>query len=173
MPIKLNKLKPRLAVLDPWKAKGLKTLTYPRRTLKDKQESNGRTLALDGAAWRKLRAHVLAAEPLCRHCTARGLTVIATEVDHRNGPSDNRLESLQPLCKPCHSKVTMRDMGHNVSMGCATDGTPLDPYHHWNEGVRADLARSAGAVESDSKRSPATDDHKPTCSNSFNANRGN
>lgn len=46
MPIKLNKLKPRLAVLDPWKAKGLKTLTYPRRTLKDKQESNGRTLAL-------------------------------------------------------------------------------------------------------------------------------
>jgi len=102
------------------------------RTLKDKREANGRTLALDGAAWRKLRASVLRGEPLCRHCKARGLIVVATEVDHRNGPSDNRLESLQPLCKPCHSKQTMRDMGHNVYMGCDVNGMPIDPSHPWN-----------------------------------------
>ena len=102
------------------------------RTLKDKQQANGRTLALDSAAWRKLRASVLRGEPLCRHCQARGLIVVATEVDHRNGPSDNRLESLQPLCKPCHSKQTMRDMGHNVYMGCDVNGMPIDPSHPWN-----------------------------------------
>lgn len=115
-----------------------------KRTLKEKQESNGRTLALNGTAWRKLRAHVLAGEPLCRHCTARGLTVIATEVDHRNGPADNRLESLQPLCKPCHSKQTAKDMGHTVNerLGCDADGMPLDPCHAWNKAIAADLARS-------------------------------
>ena len=123
------------------------------RTLKDKREANGRTLALDGAAWRKLRASVLSSEPLCRHCQARGLIVPATEVDHRNGPSDNRLESLQPLCKPCHSKQTMVDMGHNVYLGCDVNGMPIDPSHPWNK-----------------EKSPATDSHKPTGYTSFSAN---
>ena len=123
------------------------------RSLKDKQQANGRTLALDGAAWRKLRASVLRGEPLCRHCQARGLIVVATEVDHRNGPSDNRLESLQPLCKPCHSKQTMRDMGHNVYMGCDANGMPIDPRHPWNK-----------------EKSPATDSHKPTGYTSLLAN---
>ena len=123
------------------------------RTLKDKQQANGRTLALDGAAWRKLRASVLRGEPLCRHCQARGLIVQATEVDHRNGPSDNRLESLQPLCKPCHSKQTMRDMGHNVYMGCDANGMPIDPSHPWNL-----------------EKSRATDELQPTGYTSFSAN---
>ena len=51
----------------------------------------------------------------------------------------------------------MRDMGFNVSMGCATDGTPLDPYHHWNEGIRADVVRPVGA-----EKSPATEGAKPS-----------
>ena len=123
------------------------------RSLKDKQQANGRTLALDSAAWRKLRASVLRGEPLCRHCQARGLIVVATEVDHRNGPSDNRLESLQPLCKPCHSKQTMRDMGHNVYLGCDVNGMPIDPSHPWN------LEKSRG-----------TDEHKPTGYTSLPAN---
>ena len=123
------------------------------RTLKDKREANGRTLALDGAAWRNLRASVLSSEPLCRHCQARGLIVQATEVDHRNGPSDNRLESLQPLCKPCHSKQTMVDMGHNVYLGCDANGMPIDPSHPWNK-----------------EKSPATDSHKPTGYTSLLAN---
>lgn len=140
---KLPTLQPRLKELPP----RLKVLSS--KTLKQKQEANGRTLALDGAAWRKLRALLLSSEPLCRHCTARGLTVIATEVDHRNGPNDNRLESLQPLCKSCHSRQTMRDMGHNVSMGCDVHGRPLDPSHHWNVAGRGEI-------------SPATDTLKPT-----------
>ena len=35
-----------------------------RKTLKQRQEETGRTLALNGAAWRKLRAEVLSNHPL-------------------------------------------------------------------------------------------------------------
>lgn len=145
---KLPMLQPRLKELQP------RIKTLGSKTLKQKQEANGRTLALDGAAWRKLRAYVLAAEPLCRHCTARGLTEPATEVDHRNGPADNRLESLQPLCKPCHSRQTMRDMGYSVAMGCDVHGMPLDPSHAWNKATTGDVARTGGI---DGERSPATE----------------
>ena len=78
-----------------------------------------------------------------------GLTVIATDLDHRdNDPSNNDLLNLQPLCHSCHSHKTMRDMGHNVRMGAATDGTPLDPYHPWNNATGAVLARPAAAEKS-------------------------
>ena len=141
---KLQMLKHRIPMLEQ-RLPMVKTA----RTLKDKQQSNGRTLALNGAAWRKLRASVLASEPLCRYCTAKGLTVPATEVDHRNGPADNRLESLQPLCQSCHSKQTARDMGHNVieRLGCDATGKPLDPCHPWNKAASAVLVRSGVAAE--------------------------
>ena len=144
-------LKPRLKTLDPYAS-----IKHVTRTLKDKQESNGRTLALNGVAWRKLRAYVLRGEPLCRHCTARGLTMAATEVDHRDDdPSNNELVNLMPLCKPCHSRKTMRDMGYSVreaSMGCDANGIPLDPCHAWNKAIAADLARSEKSPETEKSR---------------------
>lgn len=92
-----------------------------------------RTLALNTAAWQKLRAAVLADRPLCSHCRRRGLVVMATDVDHANGdPSDNSDDNLQPLCHSCHSLKTAAERGGNVRMGCDTDGTPLDPRHPWN-----------------------------------------
>ena len=129
-----------------------------QRTLKDKQADNGRTLALDGKDWRTLRAYVLSGEPLCRHCTSRGLTVVATEVDHANNDStDNRLVNLQPLCKSCHSIKTMAELhGRTAPMGCDVDGLPLDPCHPW---------RIAAMAE----RSRATGQGKPTVTPSFNA----
>ena len=138
---KLPMLQPRLKELQP------RIKLLGSRTLKDKQQSNGRTLALDGAAWRKLRAVVLSSEPLCRHCTARGLTVPATEVDHRNGPADNRLESLQPLCKPCHSVQTNADMGRksrNPLRGCDAEGRPLDPCHPWGAAQTGEKSPATG-----------------------------
>ena len=116
---------------------------------------NGRTLTLNGAKWRKLRASVLQCEPLCRNCIARGLTVVATDVDHiANDPSLNDYQfdpvtrigsgSLQPLCHECHSRKTARDMGGNVRMGCGIDGTPLDAGHHWNQ---AAVSRSSALAE--------------------------
>lgn len=92
-----------------------------------------RTIPLNSTAWRKLRASVLAGEPLCRDCNARGLLVEATDVDHISGPSDNSPENLQPLCHSCHSRKTARDHGKNVAMGCDEHGMPLDPSHPWFE----------------------------------------
>ena len=62
--------------------------------------------------WRKIRATVLADEPLCRMCSAAGRVTAATEVDHIDGNAWNRDRSnLRPLCKPCHSARTARDQG--------------------------------------------------------------
>ena len=104
------------------------------KTLKQRQQETGRTLALDGKAWRRLRAVILGERPLCQHCLDRGVIEPATEVDHvDNDPTDNRPEALQSLCKPCHSRKTQRDRGHTVAMGCDADGYPLDPDHHWQK----------------------------------------
>ena len=144
-------LKPRLKEVD--LSRGIKTVSYLRtRTLKEKQQANGRTLALDSKAWRDLRAHVLACEPLCRHCTAEGRTIAATDVDHRdNDPTNNDLVNLQPLCHQHHSLKTAAEMRglDYMQRGCTPEGVPVDSNHHWN-------------------KSPATDGSKPTgtpCSN--------
>ena len=131
----------------------------PRPTQRVSKADNGRTLPLTSAAWRKLRRSVLASEPCCRMCIAMGKTVVATDLDHyNNDPSDNRLENLQPLCHSCHSRKTQRDQGFNVSMGCASDGTPLDPCHHWNRPATGVPTGSMG------KKSPATDTPQTECS---------
>ena len=120
------------------------------RTLRDKQEANQRTLALDGKAWRTLRASVLREHPLCVLCR----TAVASEVDHiGDDPTDNRREALQALCKPCHSRKTNADRGHKVTWGCDDNGMPLDPSHPWNL-----------------EKSQATGDDKPTGNPSFYAN---
>lgn len=150
---KLTTLKPRLQTLDT--SRGLKTLTQHTRTLKQKQAANGRTLALDSAAWRRVRARVIAEQPLCGQCEREGRYVAGNEVDHiDNDPTNNERSNLENLCKACHSRKTNRDMGHNVAYGCDANGMPLDPNHPWNR-----------------EKSPGPQPAKPTCSPSFNANR--
>jgi len=58
----------------------------------------------------------LAASPLCEDCDGRGLTVGAAEVDHIDGLGPNAerghdLDNLRSLCKPCHSRKTVRSDG--------------------------------------------------------------
>lgn len=101
-----------------------------------------RTLSLNSAAWKKLRAQVLAEEPLCRWCLARGLYVPSTDVDHikdsREDYSDNNSrENLTGMCRECHSLKTARDMGKNAYLGCDMEGMPLDPNHPWNREKRS------------------------------------
>ncbi|XGA78589.1 HNH endonuclease signature motif containing protein [Halomonas sp. CH40] len=98
-----------------------------------------RHLPLNNAAWSRLRAQVLADEPLCRHCMASGIVTPATQVDHiRNGEGDytddNSRENLQPLCCECHSRKTRAEMEGSglVVPGCDASGRPFDPNHHWN-----------------------------------------
>ena len=130
---RLLTLEPRIA-MAPERIKMAKTLPRANRTGRD--ADTRRTLPLNTAAWQRLRASVLCGEPLCRHCTARGLTVTATDVDHRDGnPGNNDAINLQPLCHECHSRKTASDHGKRVSMGCDVSGMPLDPGHAWNQKI--------------------------------------
>jgi len=71
--------------------------------------------------WRKLRARILSAEPLCRHCLARdSRPVAATEVDHvvRHQGDIKKFwltENLQPLCSACHARKSATERGHRVA----------------------------------------------------------
>ena len=126
-------LKPRVQLLPPRVLRKLPPLRPANASGRDADPR--RTLPLNGGAWQKLRASVLAGEPLCRLCTAQGLTVPATDVDHRDGdPSNNDLVNLQPLCHECHSRKTAGDHGKTVREGCDVDGLPLGASHPWNTG---------------------------------------
>jgi len=126
--IKLKMLQPLLKTLPPM----LKTLPRKRASTTGRDADPRRTLALNTAAWQRLRASVLREKPLCAHCRKRGHVVMATDVDHVNGdPSDNSTDNLQPLCHSCHSLKTAADHGKNVPMGCDINGMPLDPRHPW------------------------------------------
>lgn len=63
--------------------------------------------------WRKARAEYLAAHPHCRECTRRGVTSLASVVDHIIAHrGDKRLfwhrANWQPLCAPCHNSIKQR-----------------------------------------------------------------
>lgn len=94
-----------------------------------------RTIPLNSARWRKLRATMLARHPLCVDCFAHGRVTPATDVDHDDGdPSNNAPENLVSRCHSCHSTKTMRErLGLPRVYGCDVSGMPLDPDHPWNK----------------------------------------
>lgn len=113
------------------------------------KDANGRTLPLNSAAWRRLRASVLAETPLCEYCPA-GVITVATEVDHRNNnPADNERTNLVSACKSCHSRKTMSDMHGTVPrMGCDANGWPVADSHHFNQAaVRPSDALAEGVSD--------------------------
>lgn len=68
---------------------------------------------INAARWRRLRAQVLAEQPICEDCTAQGLVHAATEVHHitpvESAPDfagKERLAysraNLRALCHSCH-----------------------------------------------------------------------
>jgi 5-methylcytosine-specific restriction protein A len=92
-------------------------------------------------AWRNRAKAQLAAEPLCRHCRARGHVVeaeIADHIEHHHGDAEKFWHGdLQSLCWGCHSSKT-RDDEHartgrpRLLKGCGPDGVPIDLRHHWH-----------------------------------------
>lgn len=99
------------------------------KTLRHRQLETGRTLALNGAAWRRLREVILSRDPLC----VCGCGQPSTDVDHvDNDPTNNDLDNLAGMAAACHSRKTAADMGKRVSYGNDSDGMPLDPNHLWN-----------------------------------------
>ena len=63
--------------------------------------------------WRRLRASVLAATPLCRACESSGRIVAAVLVDHivpvKVGGSIWDAANLQPLCNACHEAKSVAE----------------------------------------------------------------
>lgn len=60
------------------------------------------------ARWKRIRAIILAREPVCVICRLNP----ATEVDHIKPLAEggtHEVKNLQPLCKSCHSKKTVRE----------------------------------------------------------------
>ena len=87
-----------------------------------------RSIPLNSHRWQRLRAAVLAREPLCRDCRH-----VATDVDHDDGnPGNNSPDNLVPRCHSCHSIKTMRELSDSTH-GCDASGWPTDPRSHWNK----------------------------------------
>lgn len=65
--------------------------------------------------WKTLRASQLRKEPFCQDCLKNGERTTANEVDHhiphRGDPSlFFDAKNLRSLCKPCHSRKTMKEV---------------------------------------------------------------
>ncbi|EKZ1926205.1 TPA: HNH endonuclease signature motif containing protein [Stenotrophomonas maltophilia] len=85
---------------------------YKETTAQVRKRQARRALPTNCSLWRRLRAVVLAREPLCRCCAGQGRVRPATEVDHIDGDDSNNADSnLQPLCRTCHSTKTARENG--------------------------------------------------------------
>jgi 5-methylcytosine-specific restriction endonuclease McrA len=94
-----------------------------RRVAHDQMRGSAAARGYD-AAWRKLRAAKLAADPLCAWCLARGIVTAANTVDHIRPISerpDLRMVwgNLRSGCKPCHDAHTARETaaGHRGMRG--------------------------------------------------------
>lgn len=94
--------------------------------------------------WKRLRLSKLQEQPMCEHCKAVGLLVLASVVDHvqpikHGGDPFPALDGLAALCPPCHSAKTARGIEagavkttrRRVRRGCTSSGMPIDPLHPW------------------------------------------
>lgn len=106
-PARLSCLQPRLRPVSDQRLGTAREQSWLR------QERRG--LKTNSSEWRRIRAQVLADEPLCRHCKAEGRVTLAVDVDHiHNDTRDNDRARLQPLCRSCHSRKTATDMARGI-----------------------------------------------------------
>lgn len=81
-------------------------------------------------SWRKLRLRVLAEEPLCRMCRAKGRLTPADTVDHiKPHRGDTQLfwdrDNLQALCASCHNSDKQSEERRETMPKFGVDGWPV------------------------------------------------
>jgi 5-methylcytosine-specific restriction protein A len=68
----------------------------------------------DRRRWRVLRRKKLSSAPICEECN----DALATDVDHvvpiEDGGDPWAMSNLSSTCKPCHSKITNREVRERV-----------------------------------------------------------
>lgn len=78
----------------------------------------------------KLREQLLAQEPLCRPCRAKGRVTAATIADHivpiAKGGAIYDLSNMQPICAECHYRKSLVDQGKRAKQKFGADGWPVD-----------------------------------------------
>lgn len=76
-----------------------------------KRKDSAHDAMYKGAAWASLRTSQISRQPLCQACLLEGRVASAAHVDHvfpwrTIGPQAFRVNLLQSLCGPCHSRKT-------------------------------------------------------------------
>jgi 5-methylcytosine-specific restriction enzyme A len=84
-----------------------------RRAMHDKSRSTDEWRRfLNSQVWRRCSKSYLASHPLCARCLADGRYIPAVQVHHLKGQSEEHKfdhETLQALCIPCHSTITLEE----------------------------------------------------------------
>lgn len=65
-------------------------------------------------AWGRLRAQVLAEEPLCRVCQREWAAVVDHITPVSAGGAAFERSNLQGLCEPCHNRKTRREQNRGI-----------------------------------------------------------
>ena len=89
------------------------------------------------ARWQSIRLDQLAKRPLCETCESAGRITPATVCNHADKDSKATEEGFfagpfNSLCAPHHDSTQQRQEKRGYTIGCDTDGRPLDPNHPWN-----------------------------------------
>ena len=85
--------------------------TFKRKAIETKPRPK-RDYPCQLGTWKKVRAHQLRIEPLCRPCVKAGRYTTATQVDHIDGNSNNNTpENYQSICADCHNRKSAQEHG--------------------------------------------------------------
>jgi len=103
--------KPNSICVNCSKIKGVSCICPEPETFKGFDRTN--QSFYNSSKWRKYSKDIRRRNPLCEHCKEKGLTVLATMVDHitpilQGGDKWDR-NNLQPLCHKCHSSKSAKD----------------------------------------------------------------
>ncbi len=82
-----------------------------------------------GSKWMKIRARILARDPICVRCIERDVVRESAIVDHitplEHGGTDDD-DNLRGLCVDCHDEVTREQFGYRERKAFGPDGLPID-----------------------------------------------